>query len=108
MSIFSRRPKASGSKAGSKLVVEDDLQKLPIAEVEKKLASSPDGLTEAEAQKRLTQYGSNEIAEKKTNEPSLHRDCALAAAEAPLSVGPLASRRSAMCSANIVTNARIK
>ena len=37
-------------------------------EVEKELGSSPDGLTQAEAQKRLTQYGPNEIAEKKTNE----------------------------------------
>ena len=35
--------------------------------MEKKLGPSPDGLTQAEAQKRLTQYGSNEIAEKKTN-----------------------------------------
>ncbi|HXV26377.1 MAG TPA: plasma-membrane proton-efflux P-type ATPase [Alphaproteobacteria bacterium] len=33
-----------------------------------KLASSPDGLSQAEAQKRLTQYGPNEIEEKKTNE----------------------------------------
>ena len=32
------------------------------------MGSSPDGLTQAEAQKRLTQYGPNEIAEKKTNE----------------------------------------
>jgi H+-transporting ATPase len=38
-----------------------------MAEVEKKLASSPDGLTQAEAQKRLAQYGPNEIEEKKTN-----------------------------------------
>ena len=38
-----------------------------MAEVEKKLGSSPDGLTQAEAQKRLTQYGPNEIEEKKTN-----------------------------------------
>ena len=38
------------------------------AEVEKELGSSPDGLTQAEAQKRLTQYGPNEIAEKKTNQ----------------------------------------
>ena len=36
--------------------------------MEKKLGSSADGLTQAEAQKRLTQYGPNEIAEKKTNE----------------------------------------
>jgi H+-transporting ATPase len=45
----------------------DDLKTLPIAEVEKKLGSSPDGLSAAEAKKRLTQYGPNEIAEKKTN-----------------------------------------
>lgn len=46
---------------------KDDLKTLPLPEVEKKLESSPDGLTQAEAQKRLTQYGPNEIAEKKTN-----------------------------------------
>ncbi len=45
----------------------DDLKTLPIAEVEKKLDSSPEGLSGAEAKKRLTQYGPNEIAEKKTN-----------------------------------------
>jgi H+-transporting ATPase len=32
-----------------------------------KLESSPDGLTGAEAQKRLSKYGANEIKEKKTN-----------------------------------------
>ncbi len=46
---------------------EDDLKTLPITEVEKKLESSPDGLTQAEAEKRLTHYGPNEIEEKKTN-----------------------------------------
>jgi len=45
----------------------DDLKSLPLAEVEKKLESSPDGLTDAEAKKRLTHYGPNEIEEKKTN-----------------------------------------
>ena len=62
------RPEAPKSETGAKPVGKDDLQTLPLAEVEKKLASSPDGLTQAEAQKRLTQYGPNEIAEKKTNE----------------------------------------
>ena len=62
------RPKPPRSDTGSKPVGKDDLQTLPLAEVEKKLGSSPDGLTQAEAQKRLTQYGPNEIAEKKTNE----------------------------------------
>src|SRR5271156_1456796 len=46
---------------------KDDLKSLPMAEVEKKLGSSPDGLTQAEAQKRLTQYGPNELTEKKAN-----------------------------------------
>ncbi|MGD0597046.1 MAG: cation-transporting P-type ATPase [Sedimentisphaerales bacterium] len=31
------------------------------------MASSPEGLSQAEARKRLTQYGPNEIEEKKTN-----------------------------------------
>ena len=61
-------PRPPGSEADSKPVAKDNLQTLPLAEVEKKLGSSPDGLTQAEAQKRLTQYGPNEIAEKKTNE----------------------------------------
>ncbi len=38
-----------------------------MPEIEKKLVSSPDGLTQAEAKKRLTQYGPNEIEERKTN-----------------------------------------
>ena len=54
-------PKDPASKDDAK----DDLKSLPLSEVEKKLGSSPDGLTQAEAQKRLTQYGPNEIEEKK-------------------------------------------
>jgi H+-transporting ATPase len=45
----------------------DELKTLPMPEVEKRLGSSPNGLTQAEAAKRLTQYGPNEIEEKKTN-----------------------------------------
>ena len=51
-----------------KAVATDDLKSLPLCEVEKKLELSPDGLTQAEAQKRLIQYGPNEIEEKKSNE----------------------------------------
>ena len=51
----------------SKPDAKDDLKSLPLPEVEKKLGSSPDGLSQAEAQKRLAQYGPNEIEEKKTN-----------------------------------------
>jgi H+-transporting ATPase len=47
---------------------KDDLKTVPIAQLLTKLESSPDGLTQAEADKRLTQYGPNEVAEKKTNE----------------------------------------
>ncbi|MFZ0495062.1 MAG: plasma-membrane proton-efflux P-type ATPase [Methylocella sp.] len=54
-------------KLGSKPNARDDLKSLPLLEVEKKLGSSPEGLSQAEAQKRLTQYGPNEIEEKETN-----------------------------------------
>ena len=55
-------------KERAKPDAQDDLKTLPLAEVEKKLGSSPDGLSQVEAQKRLAQYGPNEIQEKKTNE----------------------------------------
>jgi H+-transporting ATPase len=48
-------------------IAKDDLKSLTLPEVEKNLGSSPDGLSQAEAQKRLTQYGPNEIEEKKPN-----------------------------------------
>ena len=64
--------KASAEKPtsgpGSKPESKDELKSLPMAGLEKKLGSSPQGLSGAEAQKRLTQYGPNEIVEKKTNE----------------------------------------
>ncbi len=63
----SRSSKAAESKQGSVADAKDDLKTLPLPEVEKTLESSPDGLTQAEAQKRLTQYGPNEIEERKTN-----------------------------------------
>ena len=55
------------SKDGSKPESKDDLKSVTMPELQKKLGSSPDGLSQAEAQTRLTQYGPNEIAEKKTN-----------------------------------------
>ena len=60
-------PKDTPPKPGAKDGANDDLKTLPLAEVEKKLGSSPDGLSQAEAAKRLAQYGPNEIEEKKTN-----------------------------------------
>ncbi len=71
MKTNTQQPKAPASQPGSKPEAKadanDDLKTLPLAEVEKRLGSSPDGLTQAEAQKRLAQYGPNEIIEKKTN-----------------------------------------
>lgn len=58
---------APESAAASESGAKDDLKSLPLAEVEKRLASSPDGLGQAEAEKRLIQYGPNEIEEKETN-----------------------------------------
>ncbi|MGA2090178.1 MAG: plasma-membrane proton-efflux P-type ATPase [Endomicrobiales bacterium] len=40
---------------------------LPMQELQAKLGSSPEGLSQTEAQKRLAQYGPNEITEKKVN-----------------------------------------
>ena len=61
---FHVRPRSPVSKPDA----NDDLQSLPMLEVEEKLGASTNGLSEAEARKRLTHYGPNEIEEKKTNE----------------------------------------
>ena len=45
----------------------NDLASIPLAEVEKQLGTSLDGLSEAEAKERLAKYGANEIVEVKTN-----------------------------------------
>ena len=52
---------------GAKSDAQKHLKSIPMEELQKKLGSSPDGLSEAEAKKRLTQYGPNEITEKKDN-----------------------------------------
>ena len=60
-------PESKPKTPKSNVDAKDDLKTLPLLELEKKLESSPEGLTQAEAQKRLTQYGPNEIEEEKTN-----------------------------------------
>ena len=60
-------PKAPEAKPGAKPDAKDDLKSLPMPALQAKLGASPDGLSQAEAQKRLAQYGPNEIEEKKTN-----------------------------------------
>ncbi|MGA7134955.1 MAG: cation-transporting P-type ATPase, partial [Mycobacterium sp.] len=44
-----------------------DLKSVPMPELEKELGYSPAGLSKAEATRRLAQYGTNEIADHKTN-----------------------------------------
>jgi H+-transporting ATPase len=51
----------------AKAKTKGDLQSMPMPELQAKLGSSRDGLTGAEAKKRLTEYGPNEIEEKKDN-----------------------------------------
>jgi H+-transporting ATPase len=67
METNTNRPKDAESKPGSNPNAKDDLKSLPMFELQAKLGSSPEGLSQNEAQKRLTQYGPNEIEEKKTN-----------------------------------------
>ncbi|MGA2930180.1 MAG: plasma-membrane proton-efflux P-type ATPase, partial [Solirubrobacteraceae bacterium] len=64
-----RVPAADAPKVGSGATPDPgkDLKSLPLADVEKQLGFSPDGLDQAEAQRRLVQYGPNEIAEEETN-----------------------------------------
>ena len=67
METTTAQPKLSESGHATKPNSKDDLKSLPLLEVEKRLQSSPDGLTQTEAERRLAQYGPNEIEEKKAN-----------------------------------------
>jgi H+-transporting ATPase len=60
------RPGTHGLKPDAD--AKDDLKSLPVPVVEQRLGSSPDGLTQAEAETRLTAYGPNEIAQHKDNQ----------------------------------------
>jgi hypothetical protein len=57
------QPQASAPKPESK----EGLKTLSMPELEKRLGSSPNELTQAEAATRLNQYGPNEIEGKKRN-----------------------------------------
>ena len=61
------RPQKAQHLSLSDSGTKGDLDALPLDQLEKKLGSSPDGLSQAEAAKRLEQYGPNEIEEKKAN-----------------------------------------
>lgn len=53
--------------ASTKPSTISDLKSLSLPELEEQLKSSPDGLSQAEAQERLKQYGPNAIEEKTVN-----------------------------------------
>jgi H+-transporting ATPase len=58
----------SSPPASSTSDPKHDLKVVPVSDVEKQLDTSPAGLSQDEAAKRLLRYGPNEIAEHKTNE----------------------------------------
>ncbi|HAT8743525.1 TPA: metal-transporting ATPase, partial [Legionella pneumophila] len=51
----------------SKQNTKNDLKSIPMAELLKKLDTTQNGLSQAEAKKRLIQYGPNELEEKNIN-----------------------------------------
>jgi H+-transporting ATPase len=68
MTASNTLPRTAHSKPDAKADPNDALKSLPMPELLTKLGSSTDGLTQAEAQERLAQYGPNEIEEKRSNE----------------------------------------
>ena len=61
------RPDTAGSNVQPKPEIEGDPKSMPLPQLQQVLESSENGLTQAEAQKRLNEYGPNEITEKKVN-----------------------------------------
>src|SRR5271157_4289803 len=57
----------SSPAPGAKSDALKNFKSISMEELQKKLGSSPDGLSLAEAEKRLARYGPNEIKEKKDN-----------------------------------------
>jgi H+-transporting ATPase len=59
--------KASSTTLGSQPDPNEALKNLSMSDLQTKLGTSTEGLTQTEVQKRLIQYGYNELAEKKVN-----------------------------------------
>ncbi len=59
--------KAEQPEGSAKASQAKALQTLPMSELLSRLGSSPNGLSKAEVENRLAQYGYNELAEKKVN-----------------------------------------
>ena len=63
METHSTQPGAPASKESA----TDDLKSLPMPQLLQTLGTSQDGLSQADAEKRLAQYGPNELEEKRAN-----------------------------------------
>jgi len=66
-SSSSAQQKAPKSQTGPAPDAQNAMKTMPMPELQTKLGSSQEGLSQAEAQKRLAQYGPNEIETKKIN-----------------------------------------
>ncbi len=64
---MSRHTQATAPGSAPRPQAGDDFETLPLPEVEKRLDTSPKGLSQPEADERLTRYGPNEIIEDKPN-----------------------------------------
>jgi H+-transporting ATPase len=67
MSTPNKKQKQSRSEAQATQPGGTSLAALPMTEMQARLGSSPEGLSQAEAQNRLSQYGYNELPEKKAS-----------------------------------------
>src|SRR5271166_4985823 len=61
LKVRAKHPKASELESELESDAKDDLKSLPVSEVEQKLESSSDGMSQAKAQKRLTQHGPTKL-----------------------------------------------
>ena len=61
------KPVQSGTKSSGLQSAQASLRELPPDELKSRLGYSPDGISQEEAQRRLLQYGYNELAEKKVS-----------------------------------------
>ena len=64
---MSRHTQATAPGSAPRPQAGDDFESLPLSEVVKRLDTSPEGLSQTEADERLTRYGPNEIIEDKPN-----------------------------------------
>jgi H+-transporting ATPase len=65
--VLSQEATKKDLKPGDKPTSKDDLKSIPMADLQAKLQSSPKGLSQAEAAKRLAQNGPNALKEVKVN-----------------------------------------